>query len=98
MVSLEPRARCTAAAAVATDFRAEVTRQPATWQPDGEWAYRLALAVESLVERIEAEPAYAADQLAEVRAVLDTALGDEHRDRQRALEEIDAIVNGGDGR
>jgi hypothetical protein len=76
MVSLELRARCTAAAALAADFRAEVTRQPATWQPDGEWAYRLA----------------------EVRAVLDTALGDEHRDRQRALEEIDAIVNGGDGR
>jgi hypothetical protein len=53
MVSAELAARCTAAAALAADFRAEVSRQPATWQPDGEWAFRLALAVEALVELID---------------------------------------------
>lgn len=54
MVTAELLARRTAAAALAADFRAEVTRQPATWQPDGEWAFRLALALESLVEQIDA--------------------------------------------
>jgi hypothetical protein len=91
-MSAELAARRTAAAAVLADFRAEVARSPLSQPPAGSWAYRLAIAVDNLLEVMLPAPAAVA-QLAEVRAVLD-AFDWEHSDRQYALEQIEQIVSG----
>jgi hypothetical protein len=49
-MNAELEARRTAAAALVADFRAEVARHSLLRPPDGSWAYRLAIAVEHLLE------------------------------------------------
>jgi hypothetical protein len=91
-VSAEQAARRTAAAAVPTDYqRAMVGADVAD---RALWAGRLADMLALLLDGQDAPPAGAAEQLEEIRLVLE-AFDWETDDRQYALEQIDDIVNRG---
>jgi hypothetical protein len=99
-VSAELAARRTAAAAelaafrrAADEFIDDATR--AVPRPDySMWAFLLGQHLGSLLQPLEAaEPELAAAKLEEIRTVLQV-LDSETGDRQYALEQIDAIVNG----
>ena len=91
-MSAELAARCTAAAAVLTDYqRAMVGADVAD---RALWAGRLADMLTLLLDGQDARPAGPAEQLEEIRLILE-AFDWELDDRQLALEAIDRIVSGG---
>lgn len=98
-MNAELAARMTSARAVLMDFRREDDAFVAddsyqTPVPDyGRWASRLAAELHSVLTQLDVEkPDPAAGQLAQTRLVLEQVLGDEHADRQYALEQIDDIL------
>jgi hypothetical protein len=90
MNGAELAARRTAAAAVLADY----TRAVATADVADRalWGARLADMLALLLAELGAQPSGAAEQLEEIRLVLE-AFDWEFSDRQLALEEIDRIVN-----
>ena len=95
-MSAELAAHRTAAAAVLGDFRRESDNALCNARHgELDWidsALRLAVELESLLRELE-RPDPAADQLAQIRLVLDS-FDWETDDRQYALEQIEQIVSG----
>ena len=91
-MSAERAARRTAAAAVLADY-AEACSGGADVADRALWAARLADMLTLLLDGLGAQPAGPAEQLEEIRLVLE-AFDWEADDRQYALEQIDGIVNG----
>jgi hypothetical protein len=92
-VSAELAARCTAAAAVLADYQRSAA-EGADVADRALWAERLADMLGLLLDGQGAPLAGAAEQLEEIRLVLE-AFDWETDNRQYALEQIDQILNGG---
>ena len=91
-MSAELAARCTAAAAVLTDYQRAA--DGADVADRALWGARLADMLGLVLAGLSAQPAGPAEQLEEIRLVLE-AFDWETDDRQFALEQIDDIVNRG---
>jgi len=92
MSGAELAARRTAAAAVLGDYQHAAAATDVAGR--ALWAARLADMLALLLGELGGQPAGAADQLGEIRLVLE-AFDWETGDRQYALEQIDDIVKGG---